>query len=153
MTTTHWSFGVIIGAPATIIGILALAAIGVLLHRYQNSDRVDDLAEPFARFSKIAAWVAAAALTVGMFFGFYPYKAEYHQWRPVNGVVQNIGSRFLNTGDNSTSQRYVFQINGQAYGVDDTRAALVKPGDTVHLSCKREWQWFSVPGNGCRWNG
>jgi hypothetical protein len=46
----------------------------------------------------------------------------------------------------------VFKINGQQYGVDDTRAALVKVGDTVNLNCTKQFVFGSTNnGYACNW--
>lgn len=51
------------------------------------------------------------------------------------------------------STRYVVVIEGQPYGVDDTRAALLKVGDSVSLLCTKEFVWGSNNnGYACNWN-
>ena len=79
---------------------------------------------------------------------------EYHAWNVKQGTVSQIGNRIL-TNDNGISQRYVVRLgDDQLYGIDDTRASLIKVGDHVRLKCKRDWQW-GVPrqaqGWACRW--
>ena len=86
----------------------------------------------------------------------YPFSYDYHHWVRVDGQVGKIGKRFISNGDNGMSQRYVVSINGQPYGIDDTRASLLRTGDTVHLACKKDFEW-GVPreanGWACRWRG
>lgn len=81
---------------------------------------------------------------------FWPYEAQYHQWRPITGQVQQISSRMIADGK-AMSQRFGVVIDGQPYAVDDTRASLLKVGDRVSLMCIKEWQWASTPGDACRW--
>lgn len=79
------------------------------------------------------------------------FNGDYLTYHPVNGKVSAVASRMISDGK-AMSTRYVFQINGQAYGVDDTRAALVKPGDTVNLNCTKEFVWGSTSnGWACNW--
>lgn len=82
--------------------------------------------------------------------------ADYHAWNVKQGKVENVGKRLIASGDSGMSERYVFTIAGVPYGVDDTRASVVKPGDAVTLRCKKDYQW-GVPreahGWACRWNG
>jgi hypothetical protein len=92
--------------------------------------------------------VALAASPIG----YYPYDSEYHQWRSVSGEVQDVSSRLIG-GNKTVSQRFVVKIDGHAFGVDDTRASLLKKGDTVSLRCKREWQYAAESGWACRWGG
>ncbi|WP_159540834.1 hypothetical protein [Aeromicrobium sp. 9AM] len=100
----------------------------------------------------IASWASlgiAIVVTIIAAWGFYPYSAEYHQWRTVSGDVTDVNSRILSTGKSSINQRFVVEIDGQAYGCDDTRCASVKVGDVLTISCKREWQYAGVDGYGC----
>jgi hypothetical protein len=86
-------------------------------------------------------------------FGFMAagYNGDYMAYKPISGQVQDIASRQIADGK-GMSTRYVLQINGQPYGVDDTRAALVKRGDTVNLNCVKEFVWGSTNnGYACNW--
>ena len=136
--TARWSPGVLIGVPAVIVLVLALAAVVFYLIRID--------------FPELAVFAGIVlVLLVGISAaGFYPYKAEYHQFRPVTGQVEKIGKRLVSEGD-GMQERYVFRINGQDYGVDDTRASQTQVGDVVSLSCIREWVYASTSGWACRW--
>jgi hypothetical protein len=84
----------------------------------------------------------------------WPLEYPYHHWVDVRGQVTDINRRIVSTGDNSISQRYVVLVRGQQYGVDDTRAALLKRGDPVSLRCKKEHQFMQphdADGWACRW--
>lgn len=96
--------------------------------------------------------LVALLVTVAIFlWAMWPFNSEYHQWRAVNGTVEKISSRMVSS-DSSMSQRYVVVIDGQAFGVDDTRASLLKKGDKVSLKCKRDFVFQSTSGWVCNWN-
>ena len=105
---------------------------------------------------RIASGVAGL-LVAGLFAGLFvwtnwPLESQYHTYTPTTITVAQIGSRFLGSQDGGTNQRYVFlDTNGVPYAVDDTRASLVKVGETVTLMCVREWQQNGVPGFACNW--
>lgn len=95
--------------------------------------------------------VIGIATILGTGFAMWPWKHDYHYYVPVSGKVTQTNSRFIST-DSGVSQRYVVVINGQPYGVDDTRASLLKEGDFVKLRCKKEFDWGSSDqGWACKW--
>ncbi len=85
---------------------------------------------------------------------YWPLSADFHKYYPVTGTVQTVDSRLIGNGDSGVSQRFVVVLkeSGQPFAIDDTRATLLKPGDSVKLRCKREFEFNSVPGWGCKWN-
>lgn len=140
------SLGLLIGLPVAIFFFVAGLVVAKVGRPYDEFD------------AKLVYWggllVAAIALLAAA-LSFWPYKWEYHSWASVDGRVDKISSRLVSAGDKGGSnQRFVVVIDGTAYGVDDTRASLLKVGDTVHLKCKREYEWGAANnGYGCRWNG
>lgn len=94
----------------------------------------------------VCAVLAAAAL----WWGMYPWEAEYHQWRPVAGTIQNISSRLV-PSDHGTEQKFVVQFVGdhKLYAVLDTRAATAHPGDHLAIECVRRWQQAGTDGWDC----
>jgi hypothetical protein len=100
-------------------------------------------------------WIAGGLVVlVATGIAMWPWKHDYHYWIPKEGKAQKISKRIVSNGDNGISERYVITIGGYPYGIDDTRASLVKPGDNVRIACKREYQWGSRShGWGCRWDG
>lgn len=149
--SAHWSIGVLVGAPLLLILFGALAGFGVwLLHKSRTADAFDMIE---IKVLAIAGLSIAGLVAVLSILGFYPYKGEYHQWRPVQGTVTQVSSRIISDGSDSVNQRFVLKVGdgAQLYGCDDTRCATVKVGDMVALLCKREWQYASVSGYGCRW--
>jgi len=79
------------------------------------------------------------------------FNGDYMAYKPVSGQVEQIASRQIASGK-AMETRYVFQIDGKPYGVDDTRAALVKTGDSVSLNCVKEFVWGSTNnGYACNW--
>lgn len=106
--------------------------------------------EPAAGAALIASAIVVAFISqIG--FMVIGYNGDYMRYTAVNGTVTDVASRQV-SNDNGMSTRYVFRINGQDYGVDDTRAALVKAGDTATLNCKKEFVWGSTNnGWACNW--
>jgi hypothetical protein len=104
----------------------------------------------------IVCAVSAVVAAVGLWWGMYPWKAEYHEWRPVSGVVETVDSRLTAASGNGTMEdKFVvtFEGNPQQYGVLDTRAAGVKPGDRIEITCVRRWQWSGSHGYDCNFVG
>lgn len=105
-------------------------------------------------------WIGAGGvLLIGLPMAVLPlvglslvgFNSDYMSYKPVAGKVEQIASRQIADGK-AMSQRFVFKINGQQYGIDDTRAALVKEGDTVNLNCTKEFVWGSTNnGYACNW--
>jgi hypothetical protein len=98
-----------------------------------------------------------ALLCVGAWLLFsWPLSYEYHHWIPVKGSVTQTNKRLNSCGDGCVEQRFVAVINGQPYGIDDTRASLLKPGDKVSLRCKKEYVYGTPRGShgwACNWIG
>jgi hypothetical protein len=149
--TTRWSLGVLIGGPVlALVGLLIVAALWLvwrLGREWWDREAMVPRALPVTILS-----VALAGWLVGVVAGYWPFSAEYHQWRPTSGKVLAISSRFLGNGQSSTTQRFVVQLEGVGQrSCDDTRCALVHKGDVLHLSCKRSWQFSGVPGYDCNY--
>lgn len=94
------------------------------------------------------------ALTLGLtWWGMYPWNTEYHHWIPKSGVVARVDSRLISSGDGSGSPetKFVVMFTGdqQQYGVNDTRAAGVKQGDRLTITCVRTWQYSGTDGYDC----
>lgn len=101
----------------------------------------------------IIGWMAPIAflgVTLGPAFGYWPWKADYHQLQPATGVVKAVDSRFL-----AASQYVVVTYDtGLTVRCDDSRCATVRPGDQLRLLCTKEHQFGSplaADGWGCRW--
>ena len=151
----HWKLGFLIGTPIGIILAIASAIAAVYLWKASREwiaadsdlDNMDKFLLRAPAFAAILGAVAAIGITAG---SNIPFKAEYLQWRPVTGVVEQADSRF-NSSSEGVSEVYVLTIDGQPYRVDDNRAITVDEGDTVSLMCTREWQWAASDGYSCRW--
>lgn len=145
MTWTVESIIAVIAMPVLILAALTGAVLCWIAAR-----RGDYEAGLFRGFS-IVCLVTAIGFGVGFWWGMYPWQAEYHQWRPVTGVVATTDSRLLAAGDGSTEQKFVvtFVDNPIQYGVLDTRAASVRPGDRLDISCVRRWQQAGTDGYDC----
>lgn len=137
-----WTLGTLIGLPIALLVVLLI--LGFAVFAFADDER------------GIAAGATAVALglvvAIASPIGMYPYSSEYHQWRTVHGKVEQVSSRLI-AADKSMSQRFVVVIGGRPFAVDDTRASLLKAGDTVTLKCKREWQYAAESGWACRWGG
>lgn len=140
-----WSLGILIAMPLGILFTIVFLW-GAFMIRRNDRRNNDDIFYPVGLGLIVLALISAIC-TVCLSF---PYNSEYHQWRPVSGTVQQVSSRLVGSGK-TVNQRFVVLINGQPFGVDDTRASLLKPGDHVDLVCKKEWQYAAKSGWGCNW--
>ena len=95
--------------------------------------------------------VALLVLGIGTAVGFYPYKAEYHQFVTKVGTVESIKSRLLGSSDSFQQKFVVRYTDGRLFGCEDTRCAVVKPGNTLTLACKRTWQYAGEDGYDCKY--
>lgn len=101
----------------------------------------------------------AAILAVAcIFWIFLPWGifvtggTDYHKYKPKTGVVAELGKRMVSK-DKGMEEKIVirFKDDPQEYGVSDTRAGLLKVGDTATVKCKRSYQFASESGYDCRW--
>jgi hypothetical protein len=142
--------GLSIGLPiiAAITVVMVGAIVACILHN--RSKGYNDTAH--------FEWVIGILLIIMLGFsawGYWPYKQEYHYYKPVSGTVEDISSRITPT-DKSVEQKFVVKLQDDPtlYGITDTRASLLKKGDTVSISCKREYEWGSTNhGWNCKWGG
>jgi hypothetical protein len=148
-TESYWSYGVvpwlfIIGGIG--LGLVLLTAGGVV---YEKRAKYSD---GLGKLLAICAGIVLLIMVAISLVGYYPYRADYHRWYHVSGIVTESGNRLIPSSDGkSVQQRVVLVINKQPYGVDDTRATVVKSGDYVDLSCKKEFQFNGVSGWACNW--
>jgi hypothetical protein len=146
---TGESIAALICVPLLIVGLLAAAYV---LRRW---DKTNDLTDGFERASVKASWIAALVGVLiagaGLWWGMYPWKWEYHQWQPVSGTVATVDSRLVPTGAKSMEDKFVvtFDGNPQQYGVLDTRAATLRKGDDLVITCVKRWQWSGTHGYDC----
>jgi len=130
------------------LGVIALAIAIVLLAKARKAYDPENFWLGAGVLGMFAI-PAIACPVIGM--ALVGYSGEYMAYKPVSGTVEQVASRQIADGK-AMSQRFVFKINGQEYGVDDTRASLVKAGDAVNLNCAREFVWGSTNnGYACNW--
>ena len=157
----QWTLGVLVGLPFACLGALILAgviaAFLVAAHRADPQERsftFDPLrVSTVYRLSAVGFVVVLLGYAVGIVAGYWPLSAEYHQYRSVTGTVATISNRFVGSGQ-STSQKFVITLTtgSQQYGITDTRAALLHPGDEVSLRCIRVYEYGSNDaGYDCKW--
>jgi hypothetical protein len=148
--TPEWT-GESIAALITVPTLIALLIFGGVAFRRREKRAADKFDRTELRIAWIGCFALALIAQAGLWWGMYPWKAEYHQWRPVSGVVESADSRLMPAGDGSMEQKFVvsFKDNPQQYGVLDTRAAAVRPGDRLTITCVRRWQWSGAHGYDC----
>lgn len=146
---TGETIAAMIAVPLVITGFVALTVFAFL--RWRATDHTYDDEGPLWLTGGITTGVCAALTGALLWWGMYPWKAEYHQWRAVTGTVASVDSRLTSTSQGGMEDKYVvtFEGNDQEYGVLDTRAAAVKPGDTLTITCVRRWQWSGSHGFDC----
>ena len=149
----HWTLGVLVGLPIAGFLILAcLVAAAIAARLVARDHKQSRYGNHWTDYLIVTPWLIGALVVAGITaLCFIPYDTEYHQWRPVEGTVQQIDKRMVKDGS-GMSERYAVTINGTVYGVDDTRASTLQEGSHVRLSCIKEWQWAASDGYGCRWN-
>jgi hypothetical protein len=146
------SLAFILGTAGTALILAALVLTIRLLGQKlagRDKDEVDYLPLIMGRWVALVGLVATVVIYVATTWP--TFDMEYHSFRPVAGTVAAVESRFLG-GSDSTTQNYAVRFDGsdQIYRCDDTRCALLKPGDHLELSCIREWQYASTDGYACR---
>lgn len=142
LQSASWSLGVLVGIP--ILGVIALALLVFAVVCWFAD-------EPGIGVGSLAVLLVLVGVALSP-LGYYPYKAEYHQWRSTSGVVAEVNKRLVSDGDKGMNEKIVvrYKDSDGAYGCEDTRCALLKVGDTLDLKCKRAWQYASVSGYDCR---
>lgn len=95
---------------------------------------------------------AGVGLLIAVIVGFamYPFQAEYHQYRTVQGQVDQVRGEKLNGTDSGDMYiSYVFEINGKQYVCEEARCSTIEQGDTAKLRCKPSYHWSGAPTNRC----
>jgi hypothetical protein len=142
MTGSTWSLGVLVGVPLSAGALaitLAIAVVGAIRWRRDG--------DPAAFWGGCAAVVLTAVVTGVL---MWPWQLEYHRWQPVAGTVDEVNppAWIMTLG---SEQRFAVRLQGdrQEYSCVDVRCALLKRGDHVEMTCKRQWQYAGTPGFRC----
>lgn len=140
-----WAVGALVGGPIWIL----LLIVGIAFSAYF-------IVDPDERGFGLT-FLAGVLVVVGIGGAVFlwPFQKEYHYWTPTSGVVESVDKRLVADGE-GMSEKIVVRFEGdpQQYGITDTRAALLREGDTANLLCKRSHQFGpSVDGYDCRWGG
>lgn len=160
---TSWSLGTLIGFPIGILITLTYLYFLYRMVRWLKAENAkhrrrkenefgfypsDDRGE--ARFAVGVAVLLVALSAVITAASMYPFKAEYHQWRPVAGEITQSGHQVTTGGKGRVFHDYMFVINGRTYECEDNRCALLEEGDSVELLCKPEFQYASTDPYVCK---
>lgn len=140
-----WTAGTLVGVPLLAIVLVIGIGIGVMLLKSSYSG------DHGAGLGFLLGTPVAVLLCAVIFL--WPFSKEYHYWTPVTGTVEQVDKRLVADGEGMSEKIVVrFKDDPQQYGIEDTRAALLKPGDEATLLCKKAHQWGpSVDGYDCRW--
>jgi len=146
------TLGILIGIPAA--ALLFLAGLVLFFYAWTRQGEGDSYDADFSTIMKWGAFAWCIIVLVVSAFAFWPYEWQYHSYAEKGGEVSDVSKRLVSAGENSMQEKIVMTIDGEQYGVLDTRAALVKPGDHVSIACKRVYEWGSSNhGWDCKWNG
>lgn len=139
------TLGWTIGLPIWVILLVATPIITGLMMW------ADPYNKAASAFWGALAWVGV--LVIGMWIA-WPLDSDYHHYRDVGGTVERVNKRMVPSGENSMEEKVVVQIDGNPYGVKDTRGALLEKGDKVKLRCVKAYDFGSpVHGWDCKWAG
>lgn len=147
---TIWTM-IIFGVIYVVAAILVIIAGLVAVKLFKN--KAHDRWEPVQFIGVVLA--VAAVLTGLMIYCMWPFQHEYHYWIPKSGTVNTVDSRLVSGGEDGSSVQTKFVVSfvedptRQQFGVLDTRAAGLKPGDKLTITCKREWQFSGTDGYDC----
>lgn len=142
------------GTVATMVVIpllLAVCVVGGIVADRMRRARVRQAERDTCAWVTIMAAVSAVTIAVCTWWGMYPWKAEYHEYRQVSGVVSTVTSRMVATGS-GMEDKFVVRFGGddREYGVLDTRIAAARIGDRLTVLCVRRWQWTGTHGYDCQ---
>lgn len=154
--TARWTPGVVIALP--IVAMFVAILLGFTAYAWSRGNERDYGMMPSWRIAAWATTVVSALLVVALPWAWFPFSAQYHRYVPKAGTVDIIGGRYTSgttTGDTSGNvfDDYVVQFLGSStrYDCQDTRCALVHPGDHLILSCIRSYQWSGTSGWDCNY--
>lgn len=147
--------------PQTIESIVAFwicIPLGVIFGLITLATLINLMRDNFDEFVLFGAFASALA-TVGFFggyiWGMYPDDFAHHHYTRYTGTVAETNSRLIASGTDGggTDQKFVVSFKeapNEQYGVIDTRAALVKPGQTLTIDCVKIWQQAGTEGQDCQ---
>lgn len=138
-------------ATVPVLIFFLLLATAFCFWAWRRTD--DDVDRPLWLGIGVGSAVITVLISALFWWGMYPWRAEYHQWRAVTGTVATTDSRLTATGNGGMEDKYVVTFVGddREYGVLDTRAAAVREGDILTLTCVRRWQWSGSHGYDCNY--
>lgn len=142
--TTLWVFGI-------ISALCLLAVLGYAVYAFWTRDEEVRRYRWWVAASSVGALVVAlVVIWIPVGWGMWPWKAEYHQWRPTAGIVAASEARMIAGDHGGTTQMYSIQYtDGRQRKCEDTRCAGVRVGDWLSLNCVKRWQWSGEHGFDC----
>jgi hypothetical protein len=150
---------VTVGWIAGLIGlavVLALLVVALVIAVKMRPNVPSD--ERWMNTAWIVVFIIMFPVTLGVWWmsSAFTTSGDYHAWNVKTGTVSEVSKRIVPAGDKGIQERFVVRLReaGGLYGIDDTRASLLKSGDEVRLKCKKDYQWGvdrSAHGWACRW--
>jgi uncharacterized membrane protein YccC len=147
--------GMIAGTIAAVVVLLVLIVCFVVaLLWLRNSDHYD---RGLALATTIGCGLACVATVLAWLWSSWPLSYDYHHWITKRVTVTDTSSRLLTDSNGNINQKFVVRAaDGAYYGINDTRASLVREGARVVLRCKKAYE-FGTPrdaqGWDCKWAG
>lgn len=136
---------------AGVLLLIALAFTGLMI--YLIAATKDKYDRKDAKFGLGAGILVISVITLITTFTTWPtFDMKYHTYKVVGGKVTDINGRQLasDTKNGGSSINYAVQFGtDDTYRCDDTRCALIKPGDELYLNCIADWQLNGTDGYTC----
>lgn len=146
----EWSLDFIIGMA---IGVPVLLFCGIAFAlgfwAWRDAKARNDHLSDAGMFTVVFGGVFLGGLLVMLGLTF-PWEKQYHAYGVKDGTIQSIETRLIKSGD-SMEEVFVVQFeDGQPYKCEDTRCALLEPGDYLALACIRVWEYHGTDGWDCK---
>lgn len=144
---SRWSLDFLTALPVVFIVFVVLVVLTALAFKWRrNGDRYD---RPLATACAYGGIVITVIFVICAAGGFFPYEKQYHAYTQKVGVVESVSKRLLGSSDSFQEKFVVRYEDGRVFGCEDTRCALVKPGNTLVLACIRVWEYQGSDGYDC----
>jgi len=143
----RWSIDFLIALPLMMIIIVVCIGVTIGCFLWMINETYQ---QGFALVVTSVAALVTLAVILGTLAGFYPYEKEYHAYIQKVGTVKSVSKRIVGGSDGAINEKFVVKYtDGRTFGCLDTRCALVKPGNTLVLTCIRKWDYQASDGYDC----